>query len=144
MKSLRLLPICMIAMLFTVRLLGQKHATQGIPLPYTSPVSGREMFHSYCADCHGLDGKGNGPVAAVLRIMPPDLTTLVQRNQGSFPYDRVFKIISGDATITSHGDREMPVWGRVFRQMDKRHRGEAKLRIKTLTNYVASLQAQTK
>ena len=134
----------MVVMLLTVRLLGQKHAIQEIPLPYTSPVSGREMFHSYCADCHGLDGKGNGPVAAVLKIMPPDLTTLAQRNQGSFPYDRVFNIISGDATITSHGNREMPVWGPVFRQMDKSQRGKAKLRIKTLTNYVASLQAQTK
>jgi hypothetical protein len=111
----------------------------------TSLVSGREMFHLYCADCHGLDGKGNGPVAAVLRIMPSDLITLVLRNQGSFPYDRVFKIISGDATTTSRWQQgnEMPVWGPVSRQMD-RHRVETKLRIKTLTNYVASLQAQTK
>jgi mono/diheme cytochrome c family protein len=102
------------------------------------------MFRAYCADCHGVDGKGNGPVAAVLKIVPPDLTTLTQRNQGKFPYDRVFETISGEAKVAPHGTREMPIWGPVFRQMGKGRREEAQLRLKTLTNYLASLQAQAK
>ena len=141
---IRKLPILVLVMLLTALLPGQKRATQQIQLPPASPNSGPQMFRAYCADCHGVDGKGNGPVAAVLKIMPPDLTTLTQRNQGTFPYDRVFKTISGDANIVPHGTREMPMWGPVFRQVGKGHPGEAQLRLKTLTNYLASLQAQTK
>jgi len=141
---IRKLLIIVLVMLLTDLLPGQKGATQQIQLPPASPNSGPEMFHAYCADCHGVDGKGNGPVAAVLKIVPPDLTTLTQRNQGTFPYDRVFKTISGDVNIVPHGTREMPIWGPVFRQVGKGRRGEAQLRLKNLTNYVASLQAQAK
>ena len=31
--------------------------------PMTSPASGKEMFVSYCASCHGKDAKGDGPAA---------------------------------------------------------------------------------
>jgi mono/diheme cytochrome c family protein len=141
---IRELPILVLVMLLAALLSGQKRATQEIQLPPASPTSGPQMFRGYCADCHGVDGKGNGPVASVLKIMPPDLTTLSQRNQGTFPYDRVFKTISGDVSIVPHGTREMPIWGPVFRQVSKGRRGEAQLRLKTLTNYVASLQAQKK
>ena len=30
----------------------------------TSAASGKEMFNSYCAVCHGPDGKGGGPPPA--------------------------------------------------------------------------------
>jgi mono/diheme cytochrome c family protein len=143
-KTKRELPIFLLVMFLAAMLPAQKRPTQQIQLPPASPTSGSQMFRAYCADCHGVNGKGNGPVAAVLKIMPPDLTTLTQRNQGTFPYERVFKTISGDASIASHGAREMPIWGPVFRQMEKGRRGDAQLRIKTLTSYVASLQAQAK
>ncbi len=35
---------------------------------------GAEVFATYCAVCHGPDGKGNGPAAAALVPPPPDLT----------------------------------------------------------------------
>jgi mono/diheme cytochrome c family protein len=140
----RELSIFVLVILLTTPLPGQKRATEQFQLPSASPTSGPQMFRAYCGDCHGVDGKGNGPVAAVLKIMPPDLTTLTQRNQGTFPYDRVFKTISGDAKVVPHGTREMPIWGPVFREMGKGRRGEAQLRLKILTNYIASLQVQTK
>jgi mono/diheme cytochrome c family protein len=143
-KTIRELPILLLGLLLATLLSGQKRPTPEIRLPSASATSGPQMFRAYCADCHGVDGKGNGPVAAVLKIMPPDLTTLTQRNQGKFPYDRVFKTISGEAKVAPHGTREMPVWGPVFRQMGKGHPGEAQLRLKTLTNYLASLQAQAR
>ena len=143
-KMTRELSIFVLVILLTAPLPGQKPGAQQFQLPSASPTSGPQMFRAYCGDCHGVDGKGNGPVAAVLKITPPDLTTLTQRNQGTFPYDRVFKTISGDASPVSHGTREMPIWGPVFREMGKGRRGEAQLRLKTLTNYIASLQAQTK
>jgi len=41
-----------------------------------SPTSGKEMFHAYCAACHGMDAKGDGPAASVFRRRPSDLTKL--------------------------------------------------------------------
>ena len=46
------------------------------PPPTTSPANGREMYVTYCAACHGVDGKGNGPVASSLKTAPTDLTQL--------------------------------------------------------------------
>ena len=54
----------------------QKRVPGEIPLPRTSPTSGQEMYRAYCADCHGEKGKGDGPVVPVLKVVPPDLTTL--------------------------------------------------------------------
>ena len=34
----------------------------------------------------------------------------------------------------------MPIWGPVFRTIGKGHKGEAELRMKTLANFLASLQ----
>jgi mono/diheme cytochrome c family protein len=123
---------------------GQKRSGQEIALPSTPPTSGSEMFRAYCADCHGSDGKGNGPIASFLKIAPPDLTTLAARNSGNFPYDRVYKAIDGETYLASHGSREMAVWGPVFRTMGKRGKNEARQRITTLTEYLASLQPQAK
>ncbi len=38
-----------------------------IPVTKTSPTSGRQMFSSYCAPCHGVDGRGHGPAATALK-----------------------------------------------------------------------------
>jgi mono/diheme cytochrome c family protein len=72
------------------------------------------LFRTHCATCHGADARGNGPLAEQMRRMPPDLTTFTMRNGGVFPSERVRRIIDG-RDVTSHGDREMPVWGDVFR-----------------------------
>ena len=34
-----------------------------VPVTQTSPASGKQMFTTYCAVCHGADGRGNGPAA---------------------------------------------------------------------------------
>jgi mono/diheme cytochrome c family protein len=33
-----------------------------VPVTYTSPTSGKEMFTQYCAVCHGPAGKAMGPL----------------------------------------------------------------------------------
>ncbi|HUJ11528.1 MAG TPA: c-type cytochrome, partial [Verrucomicrobiae bacterium] len=38
-----------------------KTAVKHTTAPATSPSSGKEMFMSYCASCHGKDAKGDGP-----------------------------------------------------------------------------------
>jgi mono/diheme cytochrome c family protein len=52
-----------------------KTVIKQVPVAMTSPASGKEMYISYCAACHGTDGKGNGPAASALKIPPADLTT---------------------------------------------------------------------
>jgi cytochrome c2 len=55
--------------------------------------SGQVMYKQYCAACHGIDAKGNGPAASTLKTLPPDLTTLAKRHMGKFPYDYVSSIL---------------------------------------------------
>jgi len=71
-------------------------------------------FQFHCAACHGADGKGDGPVARALKIEPPDLTRIAERNGGVFPEAVIFGTISGLDMPVSHGTREMPIWGDLF------------------------------
>jgi len=66
-----------------------------VPIGPTAVNSGPEMFKSYCAACHGIDGRGTGPAAAALKIPPADLTTLAKKNGGKFPSARVERVIAG-------------------------------------------------
>lgn len=75
---------------------------------------GALAFRTYCASCHGSDGRGDGPMADQLKRIPPDLTQFATRNGGVFPSERLTRIIDG-RDVAAHGDREMPVWGDAFR-----------------------------
>jgi mono/diheme cytochrome c family protein len=99
---------------------------------------GRQLYATYCASCHGVDGRGSGPAAAALKTRVPDLTRIAKQD-GKFPALRVQRIISGDDVITEHGSREMPVWGRQFRE--KRDDIASKINIYALTKYIESIQA---
>jgi mono/diheme cytochrome c family protein len=107
----------------------------------TSPSSGKDMFTTYCAVCHGTDAKGGGPAVAALKMPPPDLTTLSKRNSGKFPELRVFNTINGDLNVPAHGSKDMPVWGDVFRSME-RDSAAQQMRVSNLTKYIESLQSK--
>jgi mono/diheme cytochrome c family protein len=106
-------------------------------------MAGPDLFRAYCATCHGLDGKGNGPAAAALKIKPPDLTTLASSNGGQFPVTAVRSTITGENVPMSHGSREMPIWGPVFHQIevdvDRGH-----VRLENLVQYLESIQTVDK
>ena len=59
--------------------------------------TGAQDFTSLCAGCHGVSGKGDGPVAMDLSRRPADLTRLTARNGGAFPGTRVMSKIWGYA-----------------------------------------------
>jgi mono/diheme cytochrome c family protein len=104
---------------------------------------GPDLFNHYCASCHGRDGKGHGPGAAALKTSPPDLTRLAAA-QGVFPRARVAAAIGGESSVAflpSHGSREMPVWGPIFRYLDPDHR-TTDVRIGNLVDYIESLQVR--
>jgi hypothetical protein len=75
---------------------------------------GKTEYQSSCAACHGIDAKGNGPVSKEMKTHPTDLTILAKKNNGVFPVNMVHKIIDGRDSLSSHGTREMPIWGYRF------------------------------
>jgi mono/diheme cytochrome c family protein len=76
-----------------------------------SSLTGAELFRRFCASCHGTNAEGEGTVAPVLRIAPPDLTEIAKRHGGEFPENKIYQIIDGRVPTTAHGTRDMPVWG---------------------------------
>ena len=72
---------------------------------------GKLEFEVHCAVCHGMDAKGNGPYVSSLKAAPPDLTLIARSNGGVFPSDRIIGVIDGRVQVTSHGSRDMPIWG---------------------------------
>jgi mono/diheme cytochrome c family protein len=109
------------------------------PVRLTASLKGVDIYRAHCAACHGADGKGDGPVAPALNSRLPDLTTIAQRNGGTFPAARLKKIIAGDEAVSAHGSREMPVWGPIFHQIQE-DRDYGEIRLQNLTNYLKSIQ----
>ncbi len=112
-----------------------------VPARYSDPSSGKQMFRDYCAACHGMEGKGDGPVARFLRTPPADLGALAQRNGGKYPADKVAATLRLGTDGGAHGTSDMPTWGSLFRNQDKKTGlGFAEVRIHNLTEYVKTLQ----
>jgi mono/diheme cytochrome c family protein len=111
-------------------------------------------FRRYCAQCHGMDGKGDGPVAPALKKKPANLTLLAKNNGGVFPEKEVREFIDGTKTAAAHGTREMPIWGDAFRMRTGAASGaggimgpgltqaEVNQKINQLVNYIKSIQVQ--
>jgi mono/diheme cytochrome c family protein len=111
-------------------------------IPLTATLSGPEMYKSWCASCHGTDGKGDGPAAKALKKAPADLTLIAKRNGGKFPTDRIRKYIDGtEMPPEAHGSREMPIWGNVLKRIDASAPGIS-YRVVTLTSYLESIQTK--
>lgn len=76
--------------------------------------SGEELFEQFCASCHGVGGKGDGPVASAIPVNMPNLTHLSEDNGGQFPEEYLRTVIDGRYVVTLHGTRYMPIWGYEF------------------------------
>jgi mono/diheme cytochrome c family protein len=108
--------------------------------PETAAVnSGRDLFMTYCASCHGTSGRGNGPAAEELRHRPADLTQLARRNGGVFNDVLVHRFVDG-RTVKAHGTMEMPVWGDAFKWRQGLDEDAIKARIEALVRYLESIQ----
>lgn len=117
-----------------------KPAIKSVAVNPVSPASGEEMFISYCAACHGRDGRGAGPAVPALKVPPPDLTVLTKNNGGLFPELKVYNSILGDDSMPAHGSRDMPVWGTVFRSLGQGKEDQMRLRLKNLTRFIEVFQ----
>jgi hypothetical protein len=65
MKFISLVVILLTISVFAVaqQTPAQTPTVKHVPIANTSSNSGVQMFDSYCAVCHGKDGKGSGPAA---------------------------------------------------------------------------------
>ena len=74
-----------------------------------------ENYKSYCVKCHGEEGKGNGPGAAMLNPKPRDFADCA--NMGKRTDDELFKVISeGGESIGMSAD--MQPWGGTLNDED--------------------------
>lgn len=109
-----------------------------------SATFGELTFGVYCAGCHGADGQGGAAAAAMFE--PSDLTRLAVRNGGSFPADRVRRIIDGREEVVGHTGVAMPPWARLFAheleliEDDAQREELIALRIADLVSYLATIQ----
>lgn len=109
-------------------------------------MSGTEIYRQLCTSCHGVKGKGDGPMAPLLKIEVPDLTRLTEQHGGEFPADDVRRTIDGRSERPAHGLAYMPVWGLRFYDPEKpddeagRARGDAMM--DRLIGHLRSIQEQ--
>lgn len=138
--------VLLAALLFSGQMLmAQQTKIKESPIRPTSTLSGKVMFHQYCAVCHGADAKGDGPAAASLKVRPPNLTTLAERHGGKFPTAYVISVLRFGAQNypTAHGKKEMPIWGPLFGSISGSVAAPAvTLRIHNLTEYLESIQVK--
>jgi mono/diheme cytochrome c family protein len=103
-------------------------------------LEGPETYKTYCAVCHGMTGKGDGPAATALKTPPADLTAYAKRH-GEFSRVDVREVIEGERMIAAHGTRDMPIWGDVFRSLYS-DRTMRDLLINNLLTHIESMQAK--
>ncbi len=113
-----------------------------IPVQKTDPTNGKGMFTSYCAPCHGADGRGNGPAAGALKTQPTDLTGLAKAHNGKYPDNHIVSVLRFGTDVRAHGSAEMPVWGQIFTKMSKLNTQEKDLRTANLSRYLETLQVK--
>ncbi len=149
LASVLLLGGAIVGFTASAALAGGSGTTMG---PSGQMISGKLQFRQYCAQCHGMDATGDGPVAAALKKKPANLTTLAKKNGGVFPEQEVREFIDGTKTAASHGTREMPIWGFAFMYRQSTMGGqntasplseqEVKQKIDRLVEYIKKIQVQ--
>ena len=106
---------------------------------------GRNEYMVACAGCHGETAMGDGPLADLLKIETPSLTTLAaEKGSGTFPFEYVLWMVDGRKIIRAHGSA-MPIWGERYQSSATSQRGEsadmvARGRMLSLVYYLESIQ----
>ena len=119
----------------------QQKVIKEVPARMTRSLEGIDLFREYCAVCHGVNAKGDGPAADALKKHPTDLTQLAHKNGGKFPVLAVQMAIKGSNGIAEHGTREMPMWGAIFSQSGQ-HKDLGEMRITAVLKYIEDFQAK--
>ncbi len=115
-------------------------------------ILGLVEYRNSCATCHGIDGRGDGPLANELQSPPPDLTRLEAENGGIFPVSYVYEVIAHSFEVDAHGTTDMPAWGLRYDAEAERLLGKGAadderqdfvtFRILSLIEYLQTLQSE--
>ena len=114
---------------------------------FAQEETGRNEYMVACSGCHGESAMGDGPLAGLLTIETPNLTTLAtEKGNGTFPFQYVVWMVDGRDIIRAHGSA-MPIWGERFQTSATSQRGEtpdmvARGRILSLVYYLEAIQTQ--
>ena len=139
----RLLLAAMAASLaLTMAYADQNKGKMVIPVDRTNPTNGKQMYTNYCAPCHGIDGRGNGPAARALKSQPVDLTGFTRANHGKFPDTHIISVLKFGSELPSHGSAQMPVWGPILGRMSHVNVQDKELRISNLSRYIETMQVK--
>ena len=112
-----------------------------VPITRLPVDAGKEMYSSYCASCHGEDGKGYGPAAPALSKPVPDLTQLASQNRGQYPKYKVLTALSKHSESHYIGTRsEMPDWHTAFVSLDRSCPFRAQVRAISISKHIQTLQ----
>ena len=131
---------CGLALALGLVAIPERGLGQGKDSP-TYGVSGSYDYRTYCASCHGVDARGDGPLAENLRFVPPDLTLLARRNGGDYPADLAARIVDGREPIEGHGGPDMPVWGDAFKNPETGFDDEmVRRKIQSVVDFLKTLQ----
>jgi mono/diheme cytochrome c family protein len=108
---------------------------------------GGRAFKRYCAACHGIRADGHGFVARALIHPPTDLVHLSEGNDTSLLAERLTRAIDGRKLVTAHGERDMPVWGDRFEDIQAAEGAPREKavrdRINAIVAYILSIQVKT-
>jgi mono/diheme cytochrome c family protein len=99
------------------------------------PPDGARVYDAYCASCHGVAGRGNGPAAARLDKPVANLTLIAERD-GDFDRQHVMSHVSGGYVTPP-----MPRWHQIIRDTYKSD-GAEQLVIRNVTLYVETMQVK--
>ena len=111
--------------------------------PPLQAIAGSYTWRTYCASCHGTDGRGEGPLAENLRFHPPDLTLIARRNGGEYPAEKVHRIVDGRRPLPGHGGPDMPIWGDAFKNPETGFDdARVKEKVRGVVEYLRTLQAR--
>lgn len=108
-------------------------------------ATGKPLYEDNCMVCHGRKAKGDGPMVTfgLLTVPAPDLTQLSKKNNGEFPFWKIYRIIDGREKEKGHGSEEMPLWGDEFRLdagSSAMAQTEVRGKILSLVYYLQSIQ----
>lgn len=103
---------------------------------------GKLLYGIYCTNCHGEQGRGDGPSAGGLQPRPANLTGLSRDNDGRFPTARVIMSIDRRNRIPGHDEGQMPIWGASFQESasDANQEEQVRKKILHLVEFLKTLQ----
>jgi mono/diheme cytochrome c family protein len=138
--SLMLVVVVSGCVLPAVNLNAAVNETSGLFPDVITLTPGQERYSTFCAGCHGPDGRGKGHSSRYCTVPPADLTQLAQKNNGIYPAEWVLQVLRHGTGQPPKGRGYMPIWEPLLKSMKNPANASTEVQIRNLTEYVKTLQ----